>query len=149
MNRNRARVYIRWKRPDGTPSVFSIASLEPSSVWKVWKQTAQLFQRVKDFRTPSRGDVPIAMPELPSLALGDITSRSPRELGGLKTNIQLLICLLPLAVVVNAALGANAIWYVLGITLWTRLVESVPQRRFRDRLLLFETDSSAKAAAAK
>jgi len=143
------RVYIRWKRPDGTPSVFSIASLEPSSVWKVCKQTAQLFQRVKDFRTPSRGDVPIAMPELPSLALGDITSRSPRELGGLKTNIQLLICLLPLAVVVNAALGANAIWYVLGITLWTRLVESVPQRRFRDRLLLFETDSSAKAAAAK
>jgi len=143
------RVYIRWTRPDGTPSVFSIASLEPTSVWKVRKQTTQLFQRVKDFRASSKNDTSLAIPELPSLALGDITSRSPRELGGLKTNIQLLICLLPLAVVANAALRADAIWYVLGITLWTRLVESIPHWRFHDRLLSFETDSSAKAAAAR
>lgn len=142
------RVYIRWKRADGTPSVFSIASLEPSSVWKLGRQTALLFRRVMDFRTSSRNDLSSAMPEFPSLALGDITSRSPRELGGLKANIQLLICLLPLAVVVNAASGADAIWYVLGVTLWTRLVESVPLWRFHDRLLHFETDSSAKAAAA-
>jgi hypothetical protein len=143
------RVYIRWKRADGTPSVFSMASLDPSSVWAVGRQTAQLFQRIMDFRSSSRNDPPSAMPELPSLALGDITSRSPRELGGLKTNVQLLIYLLPLAVVVNAAFRADGIWYVLGIILWTRLVESVPQWRFHDRLLQFETDSSAKAAAAR
>src|SRR3954463_34967 len=142
------RVYVRWKRADGTPSVFSITSLEPSSIWNVGRQTAQLFQRVIDFRSSSTNDLPSA-PQLPSLALGDITSRSPRELGGLKTNIQLLICLLPLAVVANAALRADAIWYVLGITLWTRLVESIPHWRFHDRLLSFETDSSAKAAAAR
>jgi hypothetical protein len=143
------RVYIRWTRADGTPSVFSIASLEPTSVWKVRKQTTQLFQRVKDFRASSKNDTSLAIPELPSLALGDITSRSPRELGGLKTNIQLFIFLLPLAAVVNALLRADAIWYILGTVTVTRLIESIPHVRFRDRLLLFEADSSAKAAAAK
>src|SRR4051812_2231983 len=59
------RVYIRWTRADGTPSVFSIASLEPTSVWKVRKQTTQLFQRVKDFRTSPRNDVHSTLPELP------------------------------------------------------------------------------------
>jgi hypothetical protein len=89
------------------------------------------------------------LPELPPLALGDITSRSPRELGGLKINIQLFIFLLPLAAVVNALLRADAIWYILGTIVLTRLIESIPHVRFRDRLLLFETESSAKAAAAK
>ena len=144
------RVYIRWKRADGTPSVFSIANLEPSSIWNIRNQTTQLFQRIMDFRTAaSRNDPPTTTLELPPLALGDITSRSPRELGAVKTNIQLFIYLLPLAAVVNAALHANAFWYVLGITLWARLVESVPQWRFHDRLLQFESESSAKAAAAK
>jgi hypothetical protein len=143
------RVYIRWKRADGTPSVCSIASLEPSSLWKIRKQAAHLLQRVKDVRASSTNDVSLAIPELPSLAVGDITSRSPRELGGLKTNIQLLIFLLPLAVVVNSALRADSIWYILAVTLWTRLIESLPLWRFHDRLLLFETESSAKAAAAK
>jgi hypothetical protein len=143
------RVYIRWKRADGTPSVCSIASLEPSSLWKIRKQAAHLLQRVKDVRASSTNDVSLAIPKLPSLALGDITSRSPRELGGLKTNIQLLIFLLPLAVVVNSALRADSIWYILAVTLWTRLIESLPLWRFHDRLLLFETESSAKAAAAK
>jgi Zn-dependent protease with chaperone function len=143
------RVYIRWTRADGTPSVFSIASLEPTSVWKVRKQTTQLFQRVKDFRTSSRNDVHSTLPELPPLVLGDITSRSPRELGGLKTTIQLFIFLLPLAAVVNALLRADAIWYILGTIVVTRLIESIPHMHFRDRLLLFETESSAKAAAAK
>lgn len=142
------RVYIRWKQPDGTPSVFSIASLEPGSVWKIRKQAAQLLQQVKDSRT-SKIDVPGGIPQLPSPVLGDITSRSPRELGGLKRNIQLWMCLLPLAVVVNAALRADALWYVLGVTFWTRMIESIPLWRFHDRLLPFETESSAKAAAAK
>ena len=67
----------------------------------------------------------------------------------MKTNIQLFIFLLPLAAVVNALLRADAIWYILGTIAVTRLIESFPHLRFRDRLLPFETDSSAKAAAAK
>lgn len=143
------RIYVRFKQVDGRPFVFSIASMEPSSIWKVRRQATRLFERLQDFRTLSAERVPSRTPELPSLAVGDITSRSPREFGGLKTNVQLFMYLLPLAVVVNALLRTDAIWYLLGTAVLTRLIESIPHARFRDRVLRFEAESPDKAAAAK
>jgi hypothetical protein len=37
------RIYIRWKGTDGRPSVFSIASLEPCSIWELRRRTDALF----------------------------------------------------------------------------------------------------------
>jgi Zn-dependent protease with chaperone function len=142
------RVYVRFKQADGRPFVFSLASLEPSSIWNVSRQAAQLFECLQDFRTSFSGRTPSNMPEWSSLTVGEITSRSPRELGNLKTNIQFLIYLFPLAVVVNALLHTDALCYVLGTTVLTRLIESIPHRRFRDRLLPFQAESSGQAAAA-
>lgn len=142
------RVYVRFKQPDGKPFVFSLASLEPSSIWNVSRQAAQLFERLLDFRRSSSGRTPSNMPEFPSLTVGEITSRSPRELGSLKTNSQFLIYLFPLAVVVNALLHTDALLYVLGTSVLTRLIESIPHMRFRDRLLPFKAEPPGQAAAA-
>src|SRR4029077_14881464 len=131
---------VRFKQPDGRSFVFSLASLEPSSIWNVSRQAAQLFERLLDFRSSSSGRTPSNMPEFPSLTVGEITSRSPRELGSLKTNIQFLIYLFPVAVVVHALLHTDALWCVLVTSVLASRIESIPHRRFRDRLLPFKAE---------
>jgi Zn-dependent protease with chaperone function len=142
------RIYVRFKAADGRPFVFSAESLEPCAIWNIRRQASQLFQRVEEFRTSFIDPRPSSLPEWPPLAVGDVTSRSPRELGGFKVNVQLFIYLFPLTVMVNTLLRLEALWYLLGTVVLTRLIQSVPHWRFRDRPLPFKTESQDRAAAA-
>jgi Zn-dependent protease with chaperone function len=142
------RIYVRFRQPDGRPFVFSAESLEPCTIWNIRSQSSQLFHRLEKFSTSSADRLRSSMPEWPSLMVGEITSRSPRELGGLKVNIQLLLYLFPLTVVFNALLRLDAFWYLMGTVLLTRVFQSIPLRRFRDRPLPFKAESRDQAAAA-
>src|SRR5262249_23313695 len=136
------RVYVRWKDTTGKPSVFSLATMEPCSIWQLSKQTTDLYARIAQL-VPAAAVAKTSDPP----GIREITSRSPREFGGLKANLTLMIFLLPLAAVINAAVGADALWYILGVVGLTRLVESVPFWRFRDRLLAFKNQQVAIATA--
>jgi hypothetical protein len=140
------RVYVRWTQADGAPAVFSIASLEPCSIWKIKKQAWQLLRRIEDFRG-EHGDAGPIVPNLSAPTLGDVTSRSPRELGGFKSNSNIFLFLIPLAVIANALARADALGYIFGTALLTRLIESIPHWRFRDRLLEFNAQTGSARAA--
>ncbi len=140
------RVYVRWKQADGAPAVFSIASLEPCPIWEIKKQALRLLQRIEDMRT-GLGDAGPSISNLSPPILGDVTSRSPRELGGLKANSNIFLFLLPLAVVANALAHTGALGYIFGTALLTRLIESIPHWRFRDRLLEFNSQADSALAA--
>ncbi|HKW17163.1 MAG TPA: M48 family metalloprotease [Terriglobales bacterium] len=144
------RVYIRWIQSDGKPSVFSLGNLEPCRVWKLKEQAAELLSYVRTLRAPSRVIAsPSTVPELPSLTIGEVTSRQPRDIGGLKANLGVLIYLIPMAIVFDALLRTDATWYLCATIIVTRMIESIPYWRFRDRLLQFNTPSAAAAAATK
>jgi hypothetical protein len=76
-----------------------------------------------------------------------VTSRSPRELGGFKSNSNIFLFLIPLAVIANALARADALGYIFGTALLTRLIESIPHWRFRDRLLEFNAQTGSARAA--
>jgi len=86
--------------------------------------------------------------EIPPFAIGEVTNQSPRKFGGLRTSINVLIYLFPLAAVINALFRLDSMWYICGVVLAARLVESVPYWRFRDRMLTFSPRPTLAAAKA-
>jgi Zn-dependent protease with chaperone function len=143
------RVYVRWKDSAGTPSVFNIASLEPCSIWNLGRQAETLCRELQALRSSHTGFLAPTEATQPPPSFAEITSQSPRELGGLKTNLTLMIFLLPLAAAANAILRSDSLWYVFGVVALTRLVESIPFWRFRDRVLSLSNQSLETAVAAK
>ena len=143
------RIYIRWKGTDGRPSVFSIANLEPCSIRELRRRTDALFAHLNQWRSSSMGlrshSDSLQVPP----GINEITSRLPREFGGLKISLTLAIYLVPLAMAVNAVLRIDSLWYILSAVALTRLLESVPFWRFHDRLLDFSTQRPEIAVAAK
>ena len=143
------RVYVRWKGADGKLAVFSIASLEPCTFWSVPRQARGLLTRLQEWRWRfENASAESSLAEAPP-AVGEITSRTPSELGGLKVNLTLAFYLVPLAMAVNAVLRTDALWYMLSVVALTRFVESIPFCRFHDRLLNFSPAAAEIAIGAK
>jgi Zn-dependent protease with chaperone function len=141
------RVYVRWQGADGKPAVFSVASLEPGSIQGLRRQAEALRDRIDRLQLSPASGANMNTPDLPP-SIGEITSRSPSELGGLKTNLTVMICLLPLAVAINALLRTDSLWYIFAVVLFTRLIESIPYWRFHDQILDFRNRQREAAAAA-
>jgi Zn-dependent protease with chaperone function len=141
------RVYIRWNDSNGRPAVFNIACLEPCGMRQIRSQAYGLYERVRRWKS-GEGVYSASSTKAPPLAMGAVTSRSPRDLGSMKTNLRVLIYLIPPALITNAVLGLDAISYLISVILLARLVQSIPYWRYRDRLLSFATQSRPEVGIA-
>ena len=145
------RIYIRWRdSAKGQVGAFSFSSLEPCSTWKVRQQVRDLYARLLDWQMHSTTQPARAgLPELQAPSLGEVTSISPRKLGGFKTNLRVLVFLVPLAAAVSVVFRLDSAWYVCGVVLLARLVESIPFWRYRDRPLNFVSPAGEIGQAAR
>lgn len=82
-------------------------------------------------------------------ALGEVTSISPRKFGGFKTNLRVLVFLVPLAAAVSILFRLDSAWYVCGVILLARFFESIPFWRYRDRPLNFASPTGEVGQAAR
>jgi len=142
------RVYVRWQGTDGKPDVFSIASLEPCSIRGLRRQAEALRDGIDRLQLSPATGTNLNAADLPP-SIGEITSRFPSELGGLKTNLTVMICLLPLALAINALLRTDSLWYIFTVVIFTRLIESIPYWRFHDQILDFRNRRREIAVATK
>jgi len=67
------RVYVRWVDGGGKPGVFSIASLEPCSIWEIRRQAEALATGLNQWRSSGAGFVSRAEAAQPPPAIGEIT----------------------------------------------------------------------------
>ena len=142
------RIYVRWKRPDGSNGIFNLNCLEPGSVWQTRARVRALCRRLSDWHQGVKA-YPEVRPELadtPPLEVRQVTSLSPAKLGGWGTNLRILLTLLPLAIGVGVLTHAD-IPYLCGSVIALRLYQSVPYWRYRDVVPVFpqRTDGSSRA----
>ena len=142
------RVYIRWKNSEGRPSVFSFGNLEPCGVFSLRKQQRELCELLQRWReAPERHGI-VGAEDVPALALGQVTSIAPNQVGRFRTQLVMAIYLFPLAAAVNVVLGLDSLAYLCSVIVITRIFESIPYWSFRDRLLSFVQAELGRAANA-
>jgi Zn-dependent protease with chaperone function len=145
------RPYLRWKPASSeTSSVFGLYLLEPCSMWKTRAQALELFNRLQEWQHPSQA-FPTVRPELTDLKapnLGEVTCLSPEKLGSLRTNVRVLLGLLPLAIGIGLLMRVS-LGYMCAAIIMLRFVESIPYWRYRDRLPEFGAAAPGKDASSK
>jgi Zn-dependent protease with chaperone function len=143
------RVYIRWKNSEERPSVFSLGNLEPCSILSLRKQQQELCERLNRWRhAPEREAVVAGAGDVPALAIGQVTSIAPNQVGRLRTQLVMAIYLFSLAAAVNLVMGLDSLLYLCSVVIVTRIFESIPYWSFRDRLLSFVQAELGRAAKA-
>jgi hypothetical protein len=86
--------------------------------------------------------------DVPALALGQVTSIAPNQVGRFRTQLVMAVYLFPLAAAVNLVLGLDSLFYLCSVIVLTRIFESIPYWTFRDRLLSFVQAELGRAAKA-
>lgn len=142
------RVYIRWKNTEDRPSVFSFGNLEPCGVFSLRQQQQELCERLQRWRQAPNAEGAVSDEDVPALTLGQVTSLEPNRLGRFRTQLVMAIYLFPLAAALNLVLGLDSLLYLCSVIAITRIFESIPYWRFRDRLLSFVQAELARAANA-
>ena len=142
------RVYIRWKNSEGRPSVFSLGNLEPCGVFSLRKQQQELCERLQRWRQSPEREGMTSPEDVPALALGQVTSIAPNQVGRFRTQLVMAVYLFPLAAAVNLVLGLDSLFYLCSVIVLTRIFESIPYWTFRDRLLSFVQAELGRAAKA-
>lgn len=131
------RIYIRWKNSEGRPSVFSFGNLEPCGVFSLRRQQQELCEQLQRWHQAPEREGAVIAEDVPALALGQVTSIAPNQVGRFRTQLVMAIYLFPLAVAVNLVLGLDSLFYLCSVIVITRIFESIPYWSFRDRLLSF------------
>jgi hypothetical protein len=142
------RVYIRWKNSEGRPSVFSFGNLEPCGVFSLRRQQQELCEKIQRWRQAPEREGIASAEEVSALALGQVTSIAPNQVGRFRNQLVMVIYLFPLAAALNMVLGVDSLLYLCSVIAITRIFESIPYWSFRDRLLSFVQAELGRAANA-
>ena len=142
------RVYIRWMNSEGRPSVFSFGNLEPCGIFSLRRQQQELCDRLQRWREAPEREGVVRAEDVPALALGQVTSIAPNQVGRFRTQLLMAIYLFPLAAALNLVLGLDSLLYLCSVIAITRVFESIPYWSFRDRLLSFVQAELGRAANA-
>jgi hypothetical protein len=144
------RVYIRWKTATGQNGIFNLSSLESGFPWSNRARARRLYTEIVKWRQQPAG-YPASRPELAdlkTLELGQVTSITPRKLGGLNANLRILVYLVPLALMVSLLTRAEVVDVLFSMFV-LRVIHSIPYWRYRDRVPDFSQGSLPQTAQAQ